>query len=239
MTASPFDSAIWRDALFDRETAALFTDTAEVRAIMIVLGTLAKVRGERGEVPDIAAKAIHRASLELQIDPSGLAKGVAIDGDPVAPVIQYFRELMQAPEFEPHVGEGATMAQIEDTAQALRLRQFLTIMSERLGAHDALAPLAARLKVSHIADADLAKGLNLGLADADTDVAFADFADWMVATAQQSAATSPLASALVALITGLNHSLQSARDTDAERLTRRMCLPQMALALGRLNTLAK
>ncbi|MEY2960801.1 MAG: hypothetical protein RLZ60_631, partial [Pseudomonadota bacterium] len=161
MTASPFDSAIWRDALFDRVTAALFTDTAEVRAIMIVLGTLAKVRGERGEVPDIAAKAIHRASLELQIDPSGLAKGVAVDGDPVVPVIQYFRELMQAPEFAPYVGEGATMAQIEDTAQALRLRQFLSIMSERLGAPDTLAPLAARLKVSHIADADLAKGLNL------------------------------------------------------------------------------
>ena len=239
MTASPFDSAIWRDALFDRDTAALFTDTAEVRAIMIVLGTLAKVRGERGEVPDIAAKAIHRASLELQIDPSGLAKGVAIDGDPVAPVIQYFRELMQAPEFAPHVGEGATMAQIQDTAQALRLRQFLSIMSERLGAPENLAPLATRLKVSHIADADLAKGLNLGLAGDDADTTFADFANWMVTPAKQSAATSPLATAMVALITGLNQSLQSARGTGAVRLTRRMCLPQMALALGRLNTLAK
>jgi len=146
---------------------------------------------------------------------------------------------MQAPEFAPYVGEGATMAQIEDTAQALRLRQFLSIMSERLGAPDTLAPLAARLKVSHIADADLANGLNLGLAGDDADTTFVDFAASMVTTAEQSPATSPLAAALVALITGLNLSLQSARGTDAERLTRRMCLPQMALALGRLNTLAK
>ena len=239
MTASPFDSAIWRDALFDRDTAALFTDTAEVRAIMIVLGTLAKVRGERGDVPEVAAKAIHRASLELQIDPSGLSKGVATDGDPVAPVIQYFRELMQAPEFAPHVGEGATSAQIEDTAQALRLRQFLSIMSERLGAPDTLTPLAARLKISHIADAELANGLNLGLTEGDADTSFADFAEWMATTAKQSPDASPLATALASLISGLNHSLQSSRGTDAERLTRRMCLPQMALALGRLNTLEK
>jgi len=40
--------------------------------MMLVEGSLAKVQGTLGIIPEISAAAIHRASLELQIDPSGL-----------------------------------------------------------------------------------------------------------------------------------------------------------------------
>ena len=41
MVASIFDSAIYRDLLGDRDLATLFTDTAEIRAMMLVQGALA------------------------------------------------------------------------------------------------------------------------------------------------------------------------------------------------------
>ena len=38
--------------------------------MMLVEGTLAKLQGKAGTIPEISAQAIHRASLELQIDPA-------------------------------------------------------------------------------------------------------------------------------------------------------------------------
>ena len=72
MTATPFDSAHLHKLFAAGEIGKLFSDSAEIRAMMIVLGTLAKVQGAAGVIPETAAKAIHRASLELQVDPRGL-----------------------------------------------------------------------------------------------------------------------------------------------------------------------
>jgi len=41
MSASPFDSAIYRDLFHDHELASLFTDEAEIRAMLLVEGELA------------------------------------------------------------------------------------------------------------------------------------------------------------------------------------------------------
>jgi 3-carboxy-cis,cis-muconate cycloisomerase len=48
MSVSPFDSALYRDLFGDAEIARLFSDTAEVRAMMLVLGALAKAQGAQG-----------------------------------------------------------------------------------------------------------------------------------------------------------------------------------------------
>lgn len=143
MTASPTDSAIYRHLFGDAEMARLFSDTAELRAMMLTLGALARVQGEAGLIPETAAGAIHRASMELQLDPAGLAEATAQNAVPVPKLVAMFRDAMQAPEHAQYLHWGATSQDIMDTALALRLRQALAIIEKRLSeATRALAPLA-------------------------------------------------------------------------------------------------
>lgn len=132
MAFSLFDSAIYRDLMLDKEFGALFTDTAEVRALMIVEGALAKAQGTVGLIPEISAKAIHRASLELQIDPSGLSPETGKNAVVIPALVAAFRSLMQAPEHAQWLHYGATSQDIIDTALALRLRQMLGLAETRL-----------------------------------------------------------------------------------------------------------
>ena len=132
MAASVFDSAIYRDLMGDIEVGALFTDSAEVRAMMIVEGALAKAQGALGVIPEASAAAIHRASLELQIDPGGLAAETGQNAVVVPALVAAFRSAMQAPEHAQWLHFGATSQDIMDTGLVLRLRQFLGILDPRL-----------------------------------------------------------------------------------------------------------
>ena len=132
MPASPVDSAIYGKLFGDAEVAALFTDSAEVRAMMLVEGALAKVQGKLGLIPEVSAAAIHRASLELQLDPGGLAASVASNAVPVPGLVAAFRDGMQAPEHATWLHWGATSQDIMDTGLALRLRQALSILDARI-----------------------------------------------------------------------------------------------------------
>ena len=58
MPASPLDSAIYRDLFHDAEVAKLFSDGAEVRAMLLVEGALAKAQGAAGLIPEVSAAAI-------------------------------------------------------------------------------------------------------------------------------------------------------------------------------------
>ena len=51
MTATPHDSAALHKLFAPGELSRLLSDTAEVRAAMIVLGALAKAQGAAGEIP--------------------------------------------------------------------------------------------------------------------------------------------------------------------------------------------
>lgn len=130
--------------LFDAgETARLFSAAAEVRALLIVEGALASVQGAAGLIPEVSGRAIHRASLELQIDPAGLSAATARAGVCVPALIAAFRAQMQAPEHAQYIHWGATSQDILDTALMLRLRQARQIMDADLGAVlGALAGLA-------------------------------------------------------------------------------------------------
>jgi hypothetical protein len=134
MPASPLDSAIYRDLLGDAEVGRLFTDTAEVRAMLLVEGALAEVQGEMGLIPETAAKAIHRAALELQIDPGALAAETGRNAVPVPALVAAFRAEMKAPEHAQYVHWGATSQDIMDTALMLRLRRVLEIAEARMDA---------------------------------------------------------------------------------------------------------
>ena len=62
MAASVFDSALFAKLFPTGEAARLFSDSAAVRAMLLVEGALAKVQGAAGLIPETSAAAIHRAS---------------------------------------------------------------------------------------------------------------------------------------------------------------------------------
>ncbi len=144
MSFSPFDSAIYRDLLTDPEVSALFTDSAEVRAMLLFEGALARVQGELGVIPADSAGLIQRSSMEVQLDPSGLAAGTAKSGVSAPAMVEGFRKAMEAPEHARFVHWGATSQDVIDTALVLRLRQFLRIVESRLTELDEAFTVLAR-----------------------------------------------------------------------------------------------
>lgn len=132
MAGSVFDSPLFSKLFPSADAGRLFTDTAEVRAMMLVEGTLAKVQGDMGVIPDESAKFIHRSSLELQIDPGGLALSTGQNGVCVPGLVAQFRKEMEAPEHSQFLHWGATSQDIIDTALMLRLRQLLGLLEKDL-----------------------------------------------------------------------------------------------------------
>ena len=128
MAASVFDSLIYNRLFPTGETGRLFSDTAEILAMLLVEGALAKVQGEQGIIPEISAKAIHRATMELQIDPAALSGPTGENGVNVPGLLAAFRSAMNAPEHAQYLHWGATSQDIIDTGLMLRLRQAVTQM---------------------------------------------------------------------------------------------------------------
>ncbi|SFS66552.1 3-carboxy-cis,cis-muconate cycloisomerase [Sulfitobacter marinus] len=141
MAASVFDSPLYALLFPTGDAGRLFSDTAAVRAMLLVEGALAKVQGALGVIPEMSAAAIHRASLEIQVDPGAIAKATGENGVSVPGLLAQFRAEMQAPEFAQHVHWGATSQDIIDTALMLRLRQALVLAETDLRA--LIASLAA------------------------------------------------------------------------------------------------
>lgn len=128
MAASVFGSALYGSLFPTGEAGRLFSDSAEVRAMLLVEGALAKVQGRLGVIPEISAAAIHRASLEVIVDPGALAEATGRNGVPVPGLVATFRTEMNAPEHAQYVHWGATSQDIIDTALMLRLRQALGLL---------------------------------------------------------------------------------------------------------------
>lgn len=132
MPAALADSALYRNLFGDDETAVLFSDSAEIRAMLLVEGALARVQGRLGLIPETAAAFIDRASREVQIDPAGLALETAVNGVPVPGLVAAFRKAMEAPDHAQYLHWGATSQDIMDTALALRLRRLTELWDGRL-----------------------------------------------------------------------------------------------------------
>jgi 3-carboxy-cis,cis-muconate cycloisomerase len=127
MAASVFDSPMHAQLFPTGEAGRLFSDSAALRAMLLVEGALAKAQGSLGIIPEISAAAIHRASLEIQIDPGALAEATGRNGVCVPGLVAAFRAEMQAPEHAQYVHWGATSQDIIDTGLMLRLRQTLAL----------------------------------------------------------------------------------------------------------------
>jgi 3-carboxy-cis,cis-muconate cycloisomerase len=134
MSASVFDSPLYAQLFATADAGRLFSDTAAIRAMLLVEGALAKVQGAQGVIPELSAAAIHRASMEIQIDPGAIAKATGENGVSVPGLVEAFRAEMNAPEHAQFVHWGATSQDIIDTALMLRLRQSLTLAEADLRA---------------------------------------------------------------------------------------------------------
>ncbi|SFD49545.1 lyase family protein [Roseivivax sediminis] len=129
-----FSSHLYARLFPTGEVGRLFTDSAEIRAMMLVEGALAKAQGAAGIIPEISAAAIHRAAMEVQIDPADLAEATGENGVPVPALVAAFRAAMNAPEHAQYLHWGATSQDIADTALMLRLRQVIGHYEARLDA---------------------------------------------------------------------------------------------------------
>jgi len=146
MPASPADSALYRGLFSDDETAALFTDSAEIRAMLLVEGTLARVQGQLGLIPETAAAFIDSSAREVQIDPAAMAAETAVNGVPVPALVTAFRKAMEAPDHARYLHWGATSQDIMETGQALRLRRVMALWDARL---EALSRALGQLAAAH------------------------------------------------------------------------------------------
>jgi len=154
MAGAVFDQAHLAGLFDTGDTGRLFSPSAEVRAMLLVEGSLAKAQGAQGVIPEISAAAIHRAAMDVAIDPENLAGPTAQNGVVVPALVAAFRSAMQAPEHAQFVHWGATSQDIIDTGLMLRLRQatdliradleaVLTAMAA-LAEAEAETPMAAR-----------------------------------------------------------------------------------------------
>lgn len=141
MAGSVFDSALLARLFPTGDAGRLFSDSAQVRAMLLVEGALAKAQGGLGVIPETSAQAIARAAMEVQIDPGQLAPATGNNGVCIPALVAAFREAMQAPEHAQYIHWGATSQDIIDTGLMLRLRQALTLAETGLRA--VLTPLAA------------------------------------------------------------------------------------------------
>jgi len=142
MAVSAFDSALFRDLFHDAEVGRLFTDSAEIRAMLLVEGTLAKVQGRLGIIPEVSAAFIHRAAQEVRLDPAAMSAETGVNAVPVPALVEAFRKAIEAPDHAPYIHWGATSQDIVDTALVLRLRQALAIIERRM--RDVVRALAAQ-----------------------------------------------------------------------------------------------
>ena len=230
MTASLFDSPTWRGLFHDADLSPLFSDTAELRAKLLVMGTLALTQAKAGLVPDEAAEAIQRASMEVQVDPAALSKMTAETGDPVIALVAEFGKEMQAPEFAKWIHFDSDPALTAATGLSLRLRQAFKIIEKRRDGVD--VPKCAAYHTEKTTSEGLAAGL--GLLDGHgrhPDEAVKDISGWIEGIASSVTAQTAQHHAIKHQITHLDATIQTAPAQTAS-LINAMTLPQMVLGLG-------
>jgi 3-carboxy-cis,cis-muconate cycloisomerase len=151
MAVTPLASPLYGGWTGDAEIAAHLTDAAEIRAMLVVEGALARAQGALGIIPAASAEAIAAAAAALSPDPASLAAGMASAGVPVPALVAALRAELPA-EHAANVHRGATSQDIVDTGLVLRLRQVLDILDARLAAIiKALAEQAERHRDTPIA----------------------------------------------------------------------------------------
>ncbi len=131
MSISPLDSPLFEPLFGDADTAALFSDTAAIAAMVRVERALARAQAQCGVIPQAAADGISTALDGYAPEPKALAAGTALAGVPVPALLEALRERLE-PEAGQWLHWGATSQDIVDTALVLRLCAALSGFAGRL-----------------------------------------------------------------------------------------------------------
>lgn len=131
MAVSPFESAWAGPHLGCSDTAALFSDAAEIAAMIRFESMLARVQGDLGVIPSEAGTAIAAALDGVVIDPGALGAGTAASGIPVPALVSALRAIVEG-EAAAYLHWGATTQDVVDTGLVLRLRELCAALGRRL-----------------------------------------------------------------------------------------------------------
>lgn len=127
----------------DAEVEALFTDDAEIAAILKFEAALAGAEADAGLIPEAAAAAVVTAIAGFKPDMTDLARGIARDGVVVPALVRQLREAVGAHGKSMHFG--ATSQDAIDTGLMLRLSTAIGLIEQRLVAlEQALGALSER-----------------------------------------------------------------------------------------------
>jgi 3-carboxy-cis,cis-muconate cycloisomerase len=125
----------------DTEVEALFSDAAEVSAMVAFERALAEAEAEMGLIAPEAAAAIAATCETFAPDEADLAAGLARDGVLGPAFVAQLRAAV-APEHRAVVHKGATSQDVSDTALTLRLKALCDLLDARL---ESLAAALAKL----------------------------------------------------------------------------------------------
>ncbi len=114
----------------DAEFEALFSDDAEIAAILQFEAALAGAEADAGLISDAAAAAIDKAIAGFKPDMAEIARGIAKDGVAVPELVRQLRAVVG--EHGKSVHFGATSQDAIDTGLMLRLATAIGLIEQRL-----------------------------------------------------------------------------------------------------------
>ncbi|MEM6759687.1 MAG: hypothetical protein AAF601_09450 [Pseudomonadota bacterium] len=244
MATGSFSSPLLRQLFPTGDVGQLWTDSAEIRAMLIVLGALAQVQGQMGLIPADSAAFINRSSVEVQIDPAGLAAQTARDHGPVPALVTAFQRAMEAPEHGGYALHDTPPEHIADTGLMLRLRQTLAVLETRAQGLDAaidghlsglplLRDTGLVVAAPPATRAGVAAALKLGDPGDDWSAdrgPVHQIAAWLATLTHLAGAAAAGHPVLTALSTQMNALQAMLTAPAAFPLVERMALPQIALS---------
>jgi 3-carboxy-cis,cis-muconate cycloisomerase len=144
MAISPLDSRVFAGVFGDPEVGPLFSDEAEIAAMIEFERALARAEAACGVIPESAGAALDAAMEGLVIPPSELTEATTAAAVPVPGLVAALRERLD-PEAGQWLHWGATTQDIMDGGLLLRLRRSVNIVDRRLsGLIDTLLDAAER-----------------------------------------------------------------------------------------------
>ena len=131
MAISPLDSIVFAGVFGDPEIGPLFSDTAEIKAMIDFERALARAEAACGVIPVEAGAALDAAMDGMMIPPEELTAATTAAAVPVPGLVAALRERID-PETAQSLHWGATTQDIMDGGLLLRLRRSVDIVDGRL-----------------------------------------------------------------------------------------------------------
>ncbi len=130
MSATIFDSALYRDVFTTPAMRAVFGDEAQISAYVRAEVALALAQGETGVIPREAAQTIARDAPAVALDREQLKRDTENVGYPIVGLVRQLSE--QLGDAGRYVHWGATTQDIMDTATVLQARDALALIEAQL-----------------------------------------------------------------------------------------------------------